>query len=226
MTRRSTPNLMAGFDLHSSRIPVHNACVEGPTVIARLQLPRGVESAWMFFSNMRHNRTYVPIWQDNAYGRISRGLFWEADSAWRRYRRLHHLWASFHYVLGTLSVTLAAVSGFGGLSELLNPKQSAVVAISSAIIGALATFLSSDKKRVENASLASAWDSFRDDVTLLYDTRPASNSENGSPAAGWEQIAHSLQSRAKELRSGKSETALAASSWPDATSATADRSSP
>jgi hypothetical protein len=124
-----------------------------------------------------HRRTAEPAWDDGAFGEASRGLFWEADSAWRRYRRLHRAWTAFHYVLGSASVVLAAASGFGSLSELLDPKQAAVVALGSAVVGALATFFGSDKRRSESAAMASAWDSFRDDISIVQLKRRLSPSE-------------------------------------------------
>ncbi|GFJ80886.1 hypothetical protein [Phytohabitans houttuyneae] len=162
----------------------------------------------------RHRTTYVPSWEENAFGRLSGGLFWEADRAWRRHRRLHRLWTGYHYAIGTTSVVLAATAGFGGLSELLDAKQAAVVALASAVAGALATFLGSDKKRAETAALASAWDSFRDDISITYETRPGADRADRAPPPGWEVVLADLQQRAKRLRAGVADPPAQVPAWP------------
>jgi hypothetical protein len=162
----------------------------------------------------RHRTTYVPSWEENAFGRLSGGLFWEADRAWRRNRRLHRLWTAYHYAIGTTSVALAAAAGFGGLSELLDPKQAAIVALASAVAGALSTFLGSDKKRAETAALASAWDSFRDDISITYETRPGADRLDRTPPPGWEAALADLQQRAKRLRAGVADPPAEVPAWP------------
>jgi hypothetical protein len=177
------------------------------------RIPEVAESTLRSLLN-RHRTTYVPTWEDNAFGRLSAGLFWEADRAWRRNRRLHRLWTAYHYAIGTTSVALAAAAGVGGLSELLDPKQAALVALASAVAGALSTFLGSDKKRAETAALAAAWDSFRDDISITYETRPGANRQDGTPPQGWEAMLDDFQRRAKRLREGVADLPAEMPSWP------------
>lgn len=120
----------------------------------------------------------------------------------------------WHYGLGALSVTLAAVAGFGSLSDVLGKSQAAVVAILSAVAGALTTFLKSSDKVSEHADLASGWDGLRDDIVFQYEMRPEARDSIQGPA-GWQAVLGALQTRAKELRSGDAKSSWPQPSWPD-----------
>jgi len=184
--------------------------VENGQLFQLLNAPKLVGS-YMFGWLNPHRRTAEPAWDSDAFGEASRGLFWEADSVWRHYRRLHRIWTVFHYLAGGTSVTLAAVSGFGGLSEILDPQPAAIVALASAVVGALATFFGGDKRREESAGMAAAWDSFRDDISITQLKR--GKSEDPQRDDGWDDIISVYQGHARHLRARKADSDLDIPKW-------------
>jgi hypothetical protein len=167
--------------------------------------------------------TYVPKWRDTPYGRVSRGLFWEADQAWSEHTRARHGWNAAHYTLGILAVLFAAVAGFGGLAQAIGPKLAAVIAIASGAASSLITFLKAAERGREHAELAAAWDSLRDDVTILYENRPAGFDQHVDPGDS-QTILAILQARAKQLRAGKTGFEDRQLAWPEPGEAPSNRS--
>ena len=153
----------------------------------------------------------VPEWDDSPYGRLSKGLFWEAEQAWRHYTRMMRFWAAWHYALGSIAIALAAFAGFGSLGQLLGERTAAFIIICSGIAMGLVTFLGSDAKRDRNEELGVAWEKQMDDVSFLYETRPdkagssaqADGSKVSGDPEGWQTIAQALRERAQRIRAGE-----------------------
>jgi hypothetical protein len=144
------------------------------------------------------------------YGKLSEGLFWEAQRSRRRHISLARLWGTFHYAIGILGIGLAGLAGFGGLSKLIGENVAAYIAIASGVATGLITFLKSDEKCREHNELAAAWDNLGTDVANLYLTRPRSNSIQQGKAGseesepnGWQAVSNALMKRATSLREGK-----------------------
>ncbi|BCY11687.1 hypothetical protein [Actinoplanes sp. L3-i22] len=172
------------------------------------------ESAMIDPDAVGHDSVYVPVWQATPFGRLSSGLFWEAHRACLRHRRLARVWMWLHYLLGIAGVTLAAVSGFGGLTEVLGVTQAATIAILSAVASGLATFLKTDEKRREHLVLAAAWDNLRDDISVVYETRPPGPSD--ADPASWREVVDALQAIARALRASNAEHGAKPPPWPSA----------
>lgn len=153
----------------------------------------------------------VPEWDDSRYGQLSKGLFGEAEQAWRHHTRMMRFWAVWHYALGSIAIALAAFAGFGSLGQLLGERTAAFIIIASGIAMGLATFLGSDEKCRRNAELALAWEKQMDDVALLYETRPdetGSSAQAAEPKAsgdpgGWRNMTQALKERAQSIRAGE-----------------------
>jgi hypothetical protein len=207
----------APYGVVGTHMAVQAVCVPLPPPAAHIQRPPGLHlamSLWERFRNRGHALTYVPNWDEDVFGRLSEGLFWGAHRAWRRHKLLGQIWVYWHYGLGSLSVILAAVAGFGGLSDVFGNSQAAVVAILSAVAGALTTFLNSSDKVSEHADLSSGWDGLRDDIVFQYEMRPEARESRQGPA-GWQSVRNALQTRAKELRSGDAKSSWPQAAWPD-----------
>jgi hypothetical protein len=143
--------------------------------------------------------TYEPSWTPTPFGRLSRGLFWEADRRWRKQHRLSVIWTQLHYIFGVLGTVLAAIAGFGGLAELLGKTEAGWIALGSAAASSLALFLKSEDKSKEHGDLAAAWDDLRDDITMAYESRPPAEETDGDPV-DWQRVVNVLQARARDLR--------------------------
>jgi hypothetical protein len=161
-------------------------------------------------------KTLVPAWQDTKYGKLSKGLFWEANSAWKKHRHFAEFWAVWYYGLGIAAVVLAALAGFGGLSKLLGYLAAALIALGSGIATGLVVFLRSDEKRRQHDELATAWDNLRDNVTTLYETRPVKAGAEQTDPDGWQAVWDALLKRAESLRRGTA-TSDPPAAWPPAT---------
>lgn len=158
-------------------------------------------SRWRRARLQRRYGLHEPRWADTAFGRIAKGLYWEALIQYDRERRLKGACTNLHYLIGGLSVVLAATAGFSGLAEFLDAKTVAFISLASAVTGALATFLNADSLRTKHERLAAGWDSLRDEVTVLWESRP--DAETGRDPAGWRECVDVVRRRASTLRAGQ-----------------------
>jgi len=131
-----------------------------------------------------------PDWGDTPFGRLSARLFREATVRWRQERRRYQVWMQVHYGLGVIGVVLAALAGFGSLSDFLGQEAAAFVALMAAVAGGLATFLKTDKMQDLHEALAVEWDILRDDVVTLWETRPSVAPATGRDPEGWQRLLH------------------------------------
>jgi hypothetical protein len=216
--RPARPSLIGATNLHwadpsqlwsSTLVEMHTKGMLLPVAITL----KPAEIAATSFKRLFHRKyqLLVPEWDDSRYGRLSAGLFWEAEQARRRRTRLMRFWAAWHYTLGSIAIALAAFAGFGSLGQILGEKTAAFIIIGSGIAMGLATFLRSDDNRRKNEELAVAWEKQMDDVALLYEIRPeetGSSPQADEPKAprdpeGWQAIAQSLRERAQSIRAGE-----------------------
>jgi hypothetical protein len=191
--------------------------------LGTLRVPTGAKGLMRLWRGS--TRPLEPSWHDTPYGQVSSGLWLEAYRAWKKHRRLVHLWAVWHYGLGMLAVALAGLAGFGGLSQLLGYQAAAWIAIGSGIATGLVVFLKSNEKRQQHEGLAASWDNLLSDVTTLYITRPGADPQQAagtaeSDPAGSSAVGTALEERAKILRTGKA-TSEPPVAWPPTTVPTA-----
>lgn len=180
------------------------------TPLQMLQPPWRIRPRWLQRSGSA--RTYEPAWGDGPFAELSRGLFWEAHESWKNEKRLAGWWTRWHYILGTLGVVLAGIAGFGGLTDLLGKVPTSWIALCAGLVTGVATFLQSDAKRGVHSQRAAAWDSFRDDVSTLFMTRPEPRpSENASEE--WRSVIEALQTRARALRANQPDPHTSPHSW-------------
>jgi hypothetical protein len=109
----------------------------------------------------------------------------------------------WHYGVGLAAVVLAAVAGFGGLADLLGKHATAVVALAAAATTAVATFLQADSKRQVHEQRATAWDSFRDNLTVIVHLQPGLRDGPEAQQPRWQQVMDAFQTRARDLRDGQ-----------------------
>lgn len=149
-----------------------------------------------------------PSWRKTPYGEASRGLWYEANTARKGQRHLMHLWAVWHYGLGALAIGLAALAGFGGLSQLLGYQAAGGIAIGSAFATGLVVFLKSDEKRHQHEELAASWENQQSNITMLYINRPGADIQQAadsveSDPAGSSVVTNTLNERVEILRTGR-----------------------
>jgi hypothetical protein len=164
-----------------------------------------------------------PPFLDTPFGDSFRRLYDEAEWQEIGHRSLSHRWTRLHYVLGLATASLAAVSGFGGLGDLLSRRTAAWLALAAAVIAATSTFLQADEQRKRHGELAAAWDNLRQDLYNTYISSPGAadrisyfratqrrrsadvdqHLEPPPDPDGWQVDASQLQARAKFLRRGQ-----------------------
>jgi hypothetical protein len=165
------------------------------------------------FRDPEKARLLQPEWESRASDSLARGLWNEADLAWRRERRLERVWMRWHYSLGVLAVVLAAVAGIGALADLLGPDPAAIVALASGAVGAVAVFLQSEAKREQHRRQATAWNTFRDEITRLWITQPIGERQHPNGPYGWVAVLRALETRAEALRDQRPDPQTSPREW-------------
>jgi hypothetical protein len=159
---------------------------------------------------------YEPKWGTDRFSELCSGLFWEARKSNEREKRLASTWTAVHYCVGILGVVLAAIAGFGGLTDLLGKQATSVIALAAGVVTGVATFLQSALKLQQHTERASAWDSFGDSVTTIYQTRPDTPEAEQGRSYDWQSIIHALQDRATAMRANQADPHTPPQRWPDA----------
>lgn len=220
--RRNTPwsSSCCSWDSRADMPGWHTDCMGHDPIstgifhMARIETLDKARSVWDRILGRHTVTTMQPQWLlGRPFDDIASSLWAEAELAWRRERRFARRWTLLHYSLGLLAVILAAVAGFGGLSDLLGKEATALVALLSGAATAVATFVQSDSKRQLHEQRATAWDSYRDEITTIAIGRPKTPQEGSGPP-GWKQVTEALQTRARALRANQPDPLTEPRSWP------------
>src|SRR3954453_6654462 len=84
---------------------------------------------------------------ETPFGDICSRLYEEAETRVRTHSGRARRWNRLHYLLGLVTVVLAAASGVGGVSEILPGHTANWLALLAATTGAASTFLATDAQR-------------------------------------------------------------------------------